>query len=473
MSKWAAMAGSNGALLGSVAVLAIVAVVAGVFISRQDEASVPEAAPAVEAVAAVPEAPTQEPQTPEVTPAPVAAPSIDEVRLEADGLTIIAGRAAPGSTVSVLLDGVENISVTADEGGSFAAITILPDSAKARVLTLVQRVGLQEVASLDEIILAPQDKLVAGAEAPARPQAPGITAPETEVPVIAAAVPPTDAPGSAQPQTTPTEDVAVADGSAPAATDTETASATDRTARPAPQPDNTAEPSASTTQQAGSPTEQTDGTPLQAPAIASLAPATPAQPAATPDDVAAAPSDGNRDDATAVNVLRSTEDGVAVLNVAAPETLENIEIDTISYDDDGDVQLAGRAQDEAAVVRVYVDNRPVADLDVQGDGSWRGDLPQIDTGVYTLRVDELNDAGEVTSRVETPFRREDPEVLAAIEESDAPVTQVTVQTGNTLWGIARDRYGDGRLYVDVFEANRVNIRDADLIFPGQVFALPE
>ncbi|MBY0351428.1 LysM peptidoglycan-binding domain-containing protein, partial [Tabrizicola sp.] len=52
-----------------------------------------------------------------------------------------------------------------------------------------------------------------------------------------------------------------------------------------------------------------------------------------------------------------------------------------------------------------------------------------------------------------------------------PVT-VTVQPGFTLWGIAQDRYGTGVMYVQVFEANRDKIRDPDLIYPGQVFAVP-
>ena len=55
----------------------------------------------------------------------------------------------------------------------------------------------------------------------------------------------------------------------------------------------------------------------------------------------------------------------------------------------------------------------------------------------------------------------------------APATAITVQSGATLWAIARDRYGEGLLYVRVFEANRDTIRDPDLIYPGQVFALPE
>ncbi|MEF3047591.1 LysM peptidoglycan-binding domain-containing protein [Pseudotabrizicola sp. L79] len=49
---------------------------------------------------------------------------------------------------------------------------------------------------------------------------------------------------------------------------------------------------------------------------------------------------------------------------------------------------------------------------------------------------------------------------------------ITVQPGFSLWRIARDTYGDGVLYVQVFEANKDKIGDPDLIYPGQVFELP-
>jgi nucleoid-associated protein YgaU len=49
---------------------------------------------------------------------------------------------------------------------------------------------------------------------------------------------------------------------------------------------------------------------------------------------------------------------------------------------------------------------------------------------------------------------------------------VTVQPGVTLWASARDRFGDGVLYVQVYEANKDRIRDPDLIYPGQVFTVP-
>ncbi len=83
--------------------------------------------------------------------------------------------------------------------------------------------------------------------------------------------------------------------------------------------------------------------------------------------------------------------------------------------------------------------------------------------------------------METPFKREPLEVLRAAEASDEPegetvtppIRAVTVQEGDTLWAISRDRFGDGILYVKLFEANRGAIRDPDLIYPGQIFTIPE
>jgi nucleoid-associated protein YgaU len=61
---------------------------------------------------------------------------------------------------------------------------------------------------------------------------------------------------------------------------------------------------------------------------------------------------------------------------------------------------------------------------------------------------------------------------AAAPAAPPPVQLITVQPGYTLWGIARATYGKGIAYVKVFEANRDQIRDPDLIYPGQVFTLP-
>ncbi|THD85810.1 LysM peptidoglycan-binding domain-containing protein [Aliigemmobacter aestuarii] len=62
---------------------------------------------------------------------------------------------------------------------------------------------------------------------------------------------------------------------------------------------------------------------------------------------------------------------------------------------------------------------------------------------------------------------------APVAPAPPPPLTVTVQPGFTLWRIARENFGDGVMYVQVFEANRDKIRDPDLIYPGQVFTIPK
>lgn len=510
MSKWAALAGSNGAMVASAAAVAVAAVGAGFYINSRQA---PEPVAVVQPVEPAPVA-VAAPDPQDVADIPETPPSIDEVRVEADGLTIVAGRASPGSKVSVLLDGVENTSVTADAGGGFAAITTIVPKPTAQVLTIVQRLGDRSLSSVEEIILAPTAVAEATPAPEVVPEADPVVAAETTpepAPEDVVVVEPTPAPEA---ETAPVEPV-VAQTAPAAETATPTAdpapSAPVVVAEVVPTPTETAPTEAAPTETAPSeaaPTvpadvvaatvpEQTAPEPTREPAptvadvavVPTPAPAapeaaeveevepvepsstevavaeTPVAPTPSPE-VAEAPAEPQT-----ITVLKSTADGVEVLG-AAPEALDSIAIDTISYSNAGDVQLAGRAQSQADAVRVYVDNRVITELPVDQQGRWRGDLPDIDTGVYTLRVDEMNEAGDVTSRVETPFRREDPAVLAAADTPQAAATQVTVQTGATLWAIARDRYGEGRLFVQVFEANRDSIRDPDLIYPGQVFDLP-
>ncbi|NBT32069.1 MAG: LysM peptidoglycan-binding domain-containing protein, partial [Rhodobacteraceae bacterium] len=139
--------------------------------------------------------------------------------------------------------------------------------------------------------------------------------------------------------------------------------------------------------------------------------------------------------------------------------------------------LSGRGAGDGSV-RIYLDNAPLIEAPIAPDGNWSLDLPQIDTGIYTLRVDEISADGSVSSRIETPFQREEPSAIAAVmgdteKPAEMNVRVKTVQPGATLWAIARETYGEGVMYVRVFEANRDRIRNPDLIYPGQVFVVPE
>lgn len=175
----------------------------------------------------------------------------------------------------------------------------------------------------------------------------------------------------------------------------------------------------------------------------------------------------------APTVLLADDKGMRVLQPggSAPEVMEQVALDVISYDAEGEVNLAGRGTGEGHV-RVYVDNEPVITTAIDQNGGWQVQLPQINSGDYTLRVDEIAVDGSVASRLETPFRRESAEVLADAPRDETGAVTATVTPGSTLWAIAEGKYGDGLLYVRVFEANRDKIRNPDLIYPGQIFDLP-
>ena len=173
-------------------------------------------------------------------------------------------------------------------------------------------------------------------------------------------------------------------------------------------------------------------------------------------------------------VVVADSDGIKVLQ-DDQGTKDQLALDAIAYDPLGNVTLSGRSNPDG-LVRFYVNNEAISAAKTDDTGYWETDLSDVIPGTYTLRIDELGLRGDVVSRLESPFKREDRQKLAAlIAPSSSPVriNIVTVQPGNTLWAIARKRYGDGLLYVRVFEANRDKIKDPDLIYPGQLFDLPD
>ncbi len=178
-------------------------------------------------------------------------------------------------------------------------------------------------------------------------------------------------------------------------------------------------------------------------------------------------------------VILVDADGVKVVQPPraasqGPEVMSTVALDSISYSDDGEVELAGRGRRDGSV-RVYLDNTPITTSRIREDGNWRTELPDVDTGVYTLRVDEVDAAGEVISRVETPFQREDQDTIdtaTAAQDAQTRAEIITVQPGSTLWAIAKSQYGEGLYFVRVYEANKDRIRDPDLIYPGQIFDIP-
>ncbi len=519
------------------------------------------------------------PETLDEQAAPIIAPSFDIVRVDAEGNTVVAGAAAPGAMLGILLDGTEVALAPVDTSGKFAAILAIEPSNAARVLSLVERRDEGDVLSDATVIVAP---VVAVAKTMVVPE----VAAQTEK--------------STAPEPTPTQNVVAETESVVEATQAEVASKDTSTQTEA----DVAEIQVSN-------------------AVKDIEVAV----KSTPDEADQSTKDAETEvvipatEPKAPAVIVSDSEGVRVVQPAAPtdatpEVLAAVSIDSISYTDSGAVMVSGRGNPNA-FVRLYLDNALAATTQIDDAGLWATQLGDVAGGLYELRADEVDEAAKVLSRVVTPFKRETPETVAQAraqaeavaaaentspsaddtatesvkadqqpvanaeapteapqstaeaapattttpdqsvsqEDSDAaeqaksssegqeaasapaeqpevmadvsdtavdiqttpgpiqtpeaaqeaaqapetepanadtntvaepttavqtqpetaqpPVRIVTVQPGATLWAIARDRYGEGQLYLQVFEANKDKIRDPNLIYPGQVFTVPE
>ena len=425
MSKLAFLTSGTGITVGAGTVLvgafAVAGYISGAFTSEQ-----PVTGEATDVAVALPvpseEAELVAPKVASVAAAPKT-PTFDVVRVETDGAAMIAGSAEAGSTIAIRLNEDVVAEVKADGSGKFASFVSLPKSEDAQVLTLDNGSG---DAPGEQVIVAP----IAAAPTPQK------VAEEAPAPEAVVAVAPTVAP-AADPEPAPqvVADVELSDEGVSEAVSDVALEAIQEVTTVA-KADVVAEPEIETTN-----VEQSE-------------------PEAAPEPQRPV-------------ILLATDEGVRVLqepNAPKPDAMTAL-LGSISYDDAGDVALTGTGAGE--FVRVYLDNRPVATSQIAVSGDWQAGLPVVDTGIYTLRVDELNKKGDVVARVETPFKREEPEVLAAATEPKKLIQAVTVQPGATLWAIAQERYGSGTLYARVVEANAESIKDPDLIYPGQVFTVPD
>lgn len=147
-------------------------------------------------------------------------------------------------------------------------------------------------------------------------------------------------------------------------------------------------------------------------------------------------------------------------------------LDLVQYDDSGAIRFAGSAP-PGMPIRLYVDNRRIGDAEADDSGRWSLAPPRaekIALGRHEVRVDQLNAKGRVSARVALPFTR-DPEPEPEPEKV-AGAEAVVVQPHENLWILAKRLYGSGQLYTVIYQANRAQIRDPRLIYPGQTFALP-
>jgi nucleoid-associated protein YgaU len=201
--------------------------------------------------------------------------------------------------------------------------------------------------------------------------------------------------------------------------------------------------------------------------------------------------------ALAIEVPKSGDGPTRVMNVpdqpaeAAAGAPKGPQISAIDYDASGRAVLSGTAPAGARLF-VYVDNKPIGQTTADEDGSWSfTPSAPLAQGLHVVRVDQVDETGKVLARAETPFEQAAIPLAAqagsgtqqtasntgtaASDGSDMTALaegKIVVQPGNSLWKLARESYGHGVRYTVIYEANKDQITNPDLIYPGQVFSVP-
>ena len=382
-------------------------------------------------------------------------PSLETARVDDDGTALVAGSAYPGSILEILIDETVVETIKVGQDGNFAVLFDLELKDTPQIISIRSIEGDEILVSEETMIVAP--KVIELAQA-----TPVDTQQETQS-VEEDVSEPED-----EPQKT---NDAVSEGDTSTELPTATVKAIENdTSDEVVSADATQSELAIKTPQLPQPTQEDIEEEVQ-PTLTKEP--TQSEIASLNTEIENPIADTGTENPT---VLLADNEGIKVVqNSAGPNVMTDVLFDTINYSKDGGVAVTGRGRPEA-IVRFYLDNSPVASTEVDQQGYWTADLSDVEAGVYTLRLDQLDQTGKVSSRIESPFKREDREVLAGqIKDTASParINVITVQPGNTLWAISRERYGRGILYVQVFDANKDKIRDPNLIYPGQIFDLPD
>lgn len=150
-----------------------------------------------------------------------------------------------------------------------------------------------------------------------------------------------------------------------------------------------------------------------------------------------------------------------------------------TVDRSGDkITVAGSAG-PGAVIKLYVDDQPLGETTAAAGGTFTlTATAAIAGGQHKVRADQVEvSTGKVLARAEVPFDDTVDAAAAPAGSGEKPaepeMTHFRVVRGDNLWQIAERFYGRGARFTAIYRANKDQIRDPDLIFPGQVFVIPK
>jgi hypothetical protein len=111
-----------------------------------------------------------------------------------------------------------------------------------------------------------------------------------------------------------------------------------------------------------------------------------------------------------------------------------------------------------------------AALEAFGPGPANGAPPAKSATAQKSPGTELAASGPVDANAPQSASADPNGVAAAADASGTGV--IVVRRGDTLWQIAQRQYGNGKKFTEIFQNNKGQIRNPNLIYPSQRFSVP-
>ena len=110
---------------------------------------------------------------------------------------------------------------------------------------------------------------------------------------------------------------------------------------------------------------------------------------------------------------------------------------------------------------------------VAKDVGWQGTVEERGGKVHFKGTTTTqSDANKIWDAIKT-IPEWTQEIVADIKATGPDEKTYTVKSGDTLSKIAKEHLGNANDYMEIFNANRDQLSDPDLIKPGQVLKIPQ
>jgi len=167
------------------------------------------------------------------------------------------------------------------------------------------------------------------------------------------------------------------------------------------------------------------------------------------------------------DTAQKSEDNASVSKSnASKESAEGklLKIKIIDYDEKGRLAISGKAK-PGSKISIEVNGRTIGSTNTDDQGQWS--LTTIEgMADGANKIVAKASLGDEYSTTSMPFAPDE------LVQKFPKGRLVVVQPGNSLWRIARRTYGSGFRYTVIFAANRDQVTNPDLIYPGQVLHTP-